>query len=157
MKAKLHTRSANATPLAFLPVAFRGLVVFPNAFLLLVVDDDSNSAIPLTESENMLVFLALFGAGGLPIPGSYGTAVEPRPARGGLPTGRAVGKSLLAMEGSSSGWDVDAGGLYSRANPVENKVLGRTLSDWENVRSGKDMSSIEGDSLVVVMAHEIAL
>jgi hypothetical protein len=61
------------------------------------------------------------------------------------------------MEGSSSGWDVDAGGLYSPANPAENKVLGRTLSDWENVRSGKDMSSIEGDSLVVVMAHKIAL
>jgi hypothetical protein len=70
MKVELHTRSAKATPLAFLPVAFRGLVVFPNAFLLPVVDDDSNSAIPLTESENMLVFLALFGAGGLPIPGS---------------------------------------------------------------------------------------
>lgn len=68
-EAKVHTRSAKATPLAFLPVAFLGLVVFPNAFLLVV--DDSNSAIPpVVSSENMLVFLGLFGAGGFPIPGS---------------------------------------------------------------------------------------
>jgi hypothetical protein len=62
--------------------------------------------------------------------------------------GRAAGKSLLAIEGSSKGWDTEAVVRYSPAAAVAKRLVGTALSDWEKVRSGKDMSSMDGDSLL---------
>lgn len=43
--------------------------------------------------------------------------------------GRAAGKSLLAMEGSSKGCDVDGVVLYSWVDAVAKRLVGTMLSD----------------------------
>lgn len=94
---------------------------------------------------NMLPFLGLFDIGGFPTPGSYAILET-----SGVETdvrGRAEGKSRLAIDGSSRGCDTEAVVLYSPAAAAAKRLVGTALSDWENVKSGKDMSSIEGDSL----------